>query len=304
VIEDLQEEFPELARVRLPRPRVSSEPIPWAFLSALGAGFVAGGIADIALSVLWPLLVPPTQPHPEWMTTFAVSRLVRLVATGAVALRAGGIAALLLCCAYEAVLVVAGLPGRVAFCERAGPEPAVPCDAGSIAAATWPTWFGVAVGAIGARWLLPPAVAGVNTLLRAAGALTFTLVAVGTVFGVLQQTILHLPGPPSTDAQAIAADVAISVFFLVLQLVAGLIAGTLLRHARPAAVLLLALLVAEGIDLGLTLIRSNVERGVPHPPDLALLQSIGVLMPIAGALGIAIGRLLARGRRNLLVTQM
>lgn len=312
MIEDLEAEFPELSRLRVPRPRVSREPILWAFLSALGAGFIANGIGEIAQAALWPVIVPPTQPHPEWLTPFAVVRAAQLVAVGAIALRAGGIVAFALCVGYEAALVIAQLPNRIALCERVDPrDPAfgIPCGFGPIAASTWPTWLALFVGLIGSRWLLPSSMPGANTLLRAAGAFTLTLSLTFNAWMLGQTALMSgLAIVGWVDAQGSRSPsflVAISTVFLVIELIAGLLAGVMLRRARPAAVLLLALLFGYGISFGLTLIRSNVDQGVPHPPDLAYLQSGSVLVPAAGILGIAIGRLLAqRLSRNRVVPAM
>jgi len=307
VIEDLQAEFPEISRLQVRRPRVSSEQFVWAFVSAVGAGFIASGITDIVQDVLWPLLLPSTQPHPEWLTPFVITRAVELVAMAAVGLRGGGIATLVLCVGYELALIIAQLPGLMAICERVGPHPdpsfGIQCEPVSFAAATWPTWLGLAVGALASRRLLPPPTAGTNTLLRAAGAFTLTLTASFTTFGILQMTVLSgLAGDFRSDPPppvAVSYQVSISTVSLFVELAAGLVAGALLRRAPPAAVLLFALLVFHGIDFGLTLIRSNVEHGVPHPPELAYLQSQTVLAPAAAILGIAVGRLLARRNRVL-----
>jgi hypothetical protein len=307
IIEDLEAEFPELSRLALHRPRVSSEVVTWAFISALGAGFIASGVMDAAVSVFSPLLLPPTQPHPEWLTTFFFVRAVQLVAMGAVALRAGGIATLALCFGYEALLFIAQTPSRNAFCEVVGrqPDPSVriPCDLPSIVLSTWPTWAALIAGGIGSRWLLPPATAGSNVLLRGAGAFTLMLTAAGAAYGVIV-TIVRLPGSPSTDQAAITANVVVDAVFLIIDVAAGIVAGVLLRRARSAAVLLLALLVIQHIDFGLTLMRTNIDRGVPHPRELAFLQSTSVLGPALAVLGIATGRLLARRRRNLVVNEM
>jgi hypothetical protein len=309
VIEDLEGESPEVWRPRIARPRVASEPILWAFLSALGAGFIANGVAEIALAVLWPLLVPPTQPRAEWLNPFAVSRAAQFVAMGAVALRAGGIPALVLCAGYEVALVVAQLPNRIAVCERLPePDPFIPCGFSAIAVSTWPTWVALAVGIVGSRRLLPPSVPGANTLLRATGAFAFALTVAGIAWGVGRGAVfdgLALVGwlDPQGSTREPSFQVVASTFFLSINLLAGLLAGLLLRRAPSAAVVLLALLIGYGVGLGVAQIRHNVDTGVPHfPLELAYLQSMNALTPAAGILGIALGRLLAR--RNRVLTQL
>ena len=299
MIEDLEREFPEISRLGLARPRVSCEPILPAFLSALGAGFVAGGIVGILVDVLWPVLVPPTQPHPEWLIPFAVTRAAQLVAVGAVALRVGGVATLALCVGYEAAFVLAGLPGRIAICDRLGPSPEFPCSPSAPAAmvvGTWPTWVAIAVGALGSRRLLPSATPGSNTLLRAAGAFTLIVSVAGAAFGLLEMFVLHdVLAPVDHDPQGIglSVQVGLSTTWLVIELVAGLAAGVLLRRAPPAAVVLLALVVAYGIGLGLSQLRYGLAAVPNATLGQAYLMSNLVLAPAAGVLGIAMGRLVA-----------
>lgn len=304
VIEDLDVESDEVAPLRVARPRVSSEPIAWAFLAAVGAGFIASGTAELVLAALWPLLLPPTQPHPEWLFPGAVSAAARLVAIGAVALRAGGIPTLALSVGYEVVFVLTPqLSNRSAICERLSqPDPSIPCGLAAIAASTWPMWVALAVGVVGSRRLLPPPASGANTLLRAAGAFAFALTIAGIAWQVGEDFLFNgvapvwWPGPGGSGSQSV--QVAISTIFLLVQLAAGFLAGSLLRRAPSAAVVLLALLIGYGAGLGIAQIRSNVDSGVPHfPLALAYLQSMNALTPAAGILGIALGRLLARRNR-------
>ena len=306
MIEELKAELPDISALEVQRPRVASEHFVIAFVSALGAGFIAGGIADLARAALWPVFFPPTQPHPGWLEPFAIARAVEMIAIAAVALRAGGLLSLGVCVLYEAALIITRVPGQIAFCARVGPQPdaslAIPCDPISFATAMWPTWLGLAIGAVLASRLLPAPIGGANTVLRAAGAFSLTLTAAGTAFGLAQMTVLSgFPGHPASDPVAISYYVAVDMTFLVVNLVAGLLAGKLLARAPAAAVVLLALLVIHAIGFGITLMRTQSESGA-LPMEFLFLQSSSVLMPAAGVFGIAIGRLLAR--RNLLVTRM
>lgn len=302
MIEDL-DPIPEVTRPRVARPRVSSETIGWAFLSALGAGFIAKGVAEIAFAVVWPVLLPPSQPRPEWLTAFAVSRAAQLVAIGAVALRAGGVRALALCVGYEGALLLAQLPNLTAICERLGPQPdpSIPCGFPTIAVSTWPTWIGLAVGVVGSRWLLPSPIPGANTLLRAAGAFTFALAVAADALALGQGNLFNGLAAVGWVDRALGSRgvpylVAVSTIALFVNLAAGFLAGSLLRRARAAGVLLLALLIGYEVTLGVTQIRNNVEIGVPHPLELAYLQSTSVLRPAVGILGIALGRMLVRAK--------
>jgi hypothetical protein len=302
VIEDLEGARPELSPMRSVRPRVSSEPIGWAFLSALGAAFIVGGIADIALSVLWPVLLPSTQSHPAWLSPGAVSAVARFIAMAAVAMRTGHIGALALCVGYQAALDLARLPVQVALCERSSDSgPSIPCGLAAIARGAWPTWLALAVGVAASRELLPAPRPGANMLLRAAGAFAFAPAIVAILWQFAQSALFNgLPAIWWLSAErpgGLSWQVGVSTAFLFVQLFAGLLAGVLLRGARSGAVLLLALLVAYGAAEGIALVRHNVETGVPHVPlELAYLQSLNALSPATGILGIALGRLLRPAR--------
>lgn len=306
MIEELDAEVPEGSRPRIARPRVSSEPSGWAFLSALGAGFIANGIAEIALAVVWQVLVPPTQSHPDWLTPFAVSRAAQLVAIGAVALRTGGVPALALCVTYEIALVIGQLPNRIAICERLGPQPdpSIPCGLPAVAADTGPTWTALACGALGSRWLMPAPMPGMNPLLRASGALTFVLAVAGYALQFGQPGLYNGlaalgrvdPAVGSRDVSYLALVSTIVLFF---NLTAGFLAGSLLRGASSAAVLLVALLIGYEVGLGVMQVKTNVETGVPHGTvELAYLQAMNALKPAAGILGIAVGRLFVTAKRH------
>lgn len=300
MIEDLDGVPAETSRLRVVRPRVSAEPTPWAFLSALGGGFIVGTVADIALVALWPMLVPPTQSHPEWLFPGAVRQATQFVAIGAVAMRAGGARALALSVGFEVTLILAQVPNRIAFCEHLqAPDPYIPCGLAAITLSTWPTWAALTVGVVASRQMLPTPTRGANTLLRAAGAFTLALTTVvmawqlaqGAVFDTLSAWgWLGVEGPRNPSAL-----VAIATIFLIVELLAGLLAGVLLRRAPSAAVLLFALLIGYAVGMGVALIRNNVDTGVPHVPlELAYLQAMNAITPAMGILGIALGRLLSR----------
>jgi hypothetical protein len=144
------------------------------------------------LAALSPTLLPPTLPYPEWLNPFVLPRATQLVATGAVALRAGGIPALLLCVGYEVALVLTQVPNRIALCERLPqPDPSLPCGFAAIATSTWPTWAALATGVIGSRRFLPSPTPGTNTLLRAAGVFTFALAIVGIAWRLGQGALFN-----------------------------------------------------------------------------------------------------------------
>ena len=122
MIEGLRTEFPGATRWvgHLEKPTISRESVGWAFLSALGAAFIVEAIVRIALMPIYPAVLPPTEPHPAWLTPSFVANVAGGFVAGAVALRAGGIAAVATYITYELLLLLAAYPGRAIFCERSG----------------------------------------------------------------------------------------------------------------------------------------------------------------------------------------
>src|SRR5206468_9396582 len=105
------------------RLRVGREPLFWAVLCAIGAGFIVGGILTILLSAASPILFPPTEPHPSWLSVATIAGTVSAIAVGAVAVRIGGPTAVLLYVGYVLFGLIVQLPGRQFTCARnpAGP---------------------------------------------------------------------------------------------------------------------------------------------------------------------------------------
>src|SRR3954464_13744380 len=97
MLDGLRTEFPALERISLAPARlhVSRESPLWAFVSAIGAAFIVGGITTIAALVVYPLVFPRTEPGPSFSPA-VLGDLAAAVAAGAVAMHAGRVNALLL----------------------------------------------------------------------------------------------------------------------------------------------------------------------------------------------------------------
>ena len=266
----MREEFPVLAR--LGRPEIAVEPLWWAFLAGLGAGPVVGGIVRIAFLWLGPLLLPPTRPHPDWLSVSTVVLTITVLAVGAVLIRAGGVVAIAVYLGYELARLLAALPGRALAC-RNGQVPAsvTGCDYLALVTEHWVTWLGLLIGAaIGLLFVRNRD--GENGLLRAAGAFSFVLVVVSTLVG------LAFLG--RSDAQ-----IPMLALFTIANVIGGGFAGTLLARERLAAAVLLALLiVAPGVSLALPLALQS-----PGAPSL-LLRWSGVYVPGLAALALVTAR--------------
>jgi hypothetical protein len=295
MIDGLRAEFPGATRwvARLRQPAVAREPVGWAFLSALGAGFIVRGIVQIALMPLFPALFPTTEPHPGWLTPAVISGAAAGVAAGAVALRAGGIAAIAAYIAYELLTLVAALPGRWVFCERSGglaldlPN-VVGCDYVSLLAEQWPMWLAVALGVVAARPFQSRA-GGANRLLRGSGAFVVIAGVLGSALGLLV-TLSGTGGNPNTTL--------LTVLFLLINTAAAIAAGALLARSPLAGAVLVALLIA-GPTLAFTLPLA-VREGFPtEPPEFTLAKWSAVLIPIIGAAALLASRAYVRGRGTI-----
>jgi hypothetical protein len=295
--ETLRAEFPgfsaTLASLRFPP--VAPESLGWAVLSAIGAGFVLEGIVRIALLPIDPLLFPATEPRPEWLTPSTLPNAVGALATGAVALRAGGPAAVGAYVAYELIRLLAALPGRVLFCERSGGELGLPdlgsttggCDYASLIPSVlighWPVWLGLAVGVVIAR-LVPLRDGGANWTLRGAGA----FLVIGTVLGTTLGVAL-------TGRDATSQLTFLNSLFAFIEILAAAVAGILLaRSSLAAAALVAVLVVGPALSLSLPV---ALRGGFPsEPAEFALMRWYVVLIPLLAATALLASRAYARRR--------
>ncbi len=280
----MREEFPSLTRIT--RPAISQEPLAWAFVSGIGAGPIAGGIVRVALLWAGPILLPPTQPHPEWLTVNGLATLAAAIGTGAVLTRAGGVAALALYVVYELLRLVASLPGRLAFCHRGGgplPPTVLSCDYTGLVAEHWLTWLGVAVGVVVAIALFREA-PGDNRLLRASGAFSLVLVVVSTPFAFLVNG-----GSSTPDQQNLLFAIVTTA-----NIAAGVLAGVLLAGHRLAAAVLLALLIVAPSTAFALPLAINGSAATIETSAMVVARWSGVFVPLAAAVALFIARAFVR----------
>jgi hypothetical protein len=274
------------------RLRLGREPLFWAVLCGIGAGFVVGGITTLAVSAASPILFPPTEPHPSWLSLASISRTASAIAVGAVTVRVAGPTALLVYIGYDALGLIVQLPLRQFSCSR---NPAGPgsCDLIATIVDQWPLWISLAIGAIVSRWVPASAEQHPNVLLRGAGAFG-AIVGLGTaLYGVITYGTLERRSISSgADPFPAVMDVVATGTFVVAEGIAGLVAGIILARTRPAAALLVALLAVNSLPFLLRL--ANQPGMPPQPLWLAFVTWSGVIARAAGALGLAIGRVLAR----------
>ena len=269
VLDGLRTEFPSffgaLARVR-PLPLQRESPT-WAFLSALGASLIVGAILYLALLAAPRWLTDPAIRWPFGATLNALVTLASSIAAGAVLMRAGGLRAIPLYIGFALLQAVASLPGFLIFCDRAGNDGACGAPLVYIAAGRAPEWLGFAVGILAGIRMGPAVARGANRMLRGAGA-----------FGVAQLALLV---PISYASYGLSDQQLQAALFVIGYALAGVIGGLVLRDARPAATVLVALLiVTPTLALSLPLVRN---AGPGEPLELTLTRLASLLAPgIAG----------------------
>jgi hypothetical protein len=244
--EGLAREFPEAARgAAWVRDRMSgrrglvrSEPLVWATISAIGAGLVVGSVAQalVGLANEAALALRASPPF----ALFPLITLSETAAAAAVAMSAGGPAALALYLLFEALELVPRIPGLILFCERSGgvfPAPGPDqCSAVGFLASLWPMFVGIGVGLVIARALTTGST-GVNAVLRVAGALAVALFVVSVAWTV---NAAQAGYAAATDPQdAIDSGLAFGAGTVAAAVAAGVIAAHLPRGLRSAAVVAL-----------------------------------------------------------------
>lgn len=281
MIEGLRAELPELARLgaRLRRPSVARETTAWAFVSASGAALIAGAVVSLLVGGwLFPAVFPPTREHPSWLTSSAIATAAALIAAGAVALRAGGVAAVLVYAGYQLLRSLVALPGHLVFCERGGLTAlGQPCDVASILLARWPELAALVLGAIAARSLLAVGGGRENRMLRGAGAFGLTVAILSTALGVA--LVGASPSGPLWPA----------VLVILIYALAGLVGGVALAPASLARTVLVALLVsAPQVALVLPLLLTQIQQSMPA--EMAAAQLAQLAAPPLGAALLFVAR--------------
>ena len=272
------------------RLRIAREPVLWAFICGIGAGFLVGGVLTSFFALASPILFPLTEPRPSWLNGGAITRFASALAIGAVAMRIGGPLAIALDVIYELVQIVARLPGVQLACARDQPT-ARPCDLGALVLAHWPTWLALAIGAALFFSLSTTGDRHPNRLLRSAGALSFVITVAVTAYAVIFFIPRFDPLPSAADPFPQVVQIAATAIYVIGSLVAGLVAGVVSARAPLAAALLVALLSTVNLPFLVTL--ANQPGILPMPLFIAFLTYSGVIATVLGALGVAAGRVLA-----------
>jgi len=285
--DSLRAEFPSVARVvaGLRFPAVAQEPAPRALLSSLGASLLVAGVLHLLVFAAPNAVREPSLQLPLGATWGSIITLLSHLVGGVVLVRAGGRGALWWYAGLVALEVAASLPGIQLFCDRAGSQLGMQ-DGGCnvpllyIAAGRAPEWIGIAIGALLSR-AIPAAGPGSNTMLRGAGAYWLALIALATPLGML------------SNAGWLTDQIVQTLLYVTVNIVAAAIAGFVLRRARFAAALLVALaIIGPGLGFAVPLVRNGGAGAEPLSMTLARWSTVLASAGAGGALLLAwvIGR--------------
>jgi hypothetical protein len=286
--EGLAREVPEAGRaLAWARSRLvfQREPVVWAAVSAVGAGFLVGsvlvfvvGLAYRAVTAANPRLdIPPFSPFVT---------VVGTATSAATALAIGGPVALALELAYVAFGVALRIPGLATFCERSlggGLQEAASCTPLGFVTSLWPQLVGIGLGLALAR---TPAVrgSGSNPLLRVAGTLAVTLTVSGGVWGL---TVAATASPTTSGLTIAALTVAAAI-------AAGVVAAQLPNATRNAATVAVVWLL-PWVTLQLPLAVQTLSLALP--PEFVPSVVAGVVgEPIAAGFLVLSAMVAARSR--------
>ena len=284
--EGLAREFPEAVRAAAwTRGRVArrlslrDEPVVWATISAIGAGFlvsaVAQALAGLAIDALHALKNPM-----QLFTLAPIVTIAGISAAAAVALRLGAPIAFALYVGYIALGLALGIPGVITFCERSGgqlPELSQ-CTVPGYLAALWPQLVGLGLGVFLTRAITTRGV-GINALLRVAGAYAIALF-------VMRQIWAYTTSAQTSSLTIAAGMVAAAV-------AAGAVAAQLPRGTRSALIVAAISLLPWLAQLPLTL--SNLGPTLPSEFFGPTLVAI-VISPIAAAFLVLSAAVASRAR--------
>lgn len=297
--EGLAREFPGALRaVAWTRARVGrrlvlwDEPVVWATISGIGAGFLVAAVVQAAVGLANEAIQALRAPMP--FSLFPAVTIAGTAAAAAVALGAGGLAALVLDVVYVAAGIALRVPGAITFCERSGGANPFPgpdqCTAVGFLASLWPQFVGIGLGIVLARTSLITRGEGTNSLLRVAGALALALFVVTAAWGiaVAQSASAAETAGGSTSALTIAAGIAAAA------VAAGVLAAQLPRGVRNAAIVAAVWLV-PWFALQVPFASRSLTESMAAENVIAIVTSI-VIEPIAAAFLVLSAAVASRAR--------
>jgi len=289
--EGLAREFPEAVRAAAwsrARLGVSSEPIVWATVSAIGASFLIGAVAQSVVGLANQAFDSLRSPMP--FTLFPLVTIVGTAAGAAVGLAARGPIALALYLAYLVLGLALGLPGFVTFCERSGgvfPSLDAPdrCSPIGYLSSLWPQLVGIGLGIASARTIRARG-DGINAVLRIAGGYA---IAWFVLSHVLTGAVVQ-----AQSAGALTSGLTIAAGIVASGVAAGVIAAQLAHGIRGAAVVAFISLL-PWLTLTLPLGLQGLGRDAGSEYASAMLITIAI-PPIAAAFMVLSAAVASRAR--------
>ena len=284
----LAREFPEAGRaVAWTRARIGprTEPVLWAALAGIGAGFLVSDFAQVLVGLASQALQSPRNP-----VSFNLFPLVPIAGSGAaaaVALVAGGGIALALVLVYTVLGIALRIPGLMMFCERSGAGQnnliSDQCTAIGFLASLWPQLIGIGLGIALAR-VITSRGSGINSLLRIAGSLAIALTILSQLWAA---TIAQ-------SANALASGLTIAAGMAAAAVAAGVVAAQLPRGVRNAAIVG-AIWLLPWLTLQLPLGLQSLGPTVPDEFETSIIITI-VAPPIAAAFLVLSALVASRAR--------
>ncbi len=291
--EDLAREFPEAGRaVAWTRARIGpwTEPVLWAAISGIGAGFLVSDVGQALVGLANQGLQATTGPsRPSPFNLFPLVTIAGSAAAAAVALGAGGPLALALELAYNSLGVALRIPGVMTFCERSGgtfPNSQGPdqCTAFGFLASLWPQLVGIGLGIAFARAITTRG-SGINSLLRIAGSLAIALTILSQVWAA---TIAQ-------SANALASGLTIAAGMAAAAVAAGVVAAQLPRGVRNAAIVA-SIWLLPWLTLQLPLGLQSLGPTVPAEFIASIIVTTIVAPPIVAAFLVLSAAVASRAR--------
>jgi hypothetical protein len=296
--EGLTREFPAALRAAAwTRARVGrrlvlwAEPVMWATISGIGAGFLVSSVAQAVVGLANEAIQAMRAPTP--FPLFPLVTIAGTAAAAAVTLGAGGLVALGLDVVYVAVGIALRVPGVILFCERSGANP-IPgpdlCTAFGFLASLWPQFVGIGLGIALARTSLLTRGEGTNSLLRVAGALALAqfLVTVAWGIAVAQSGYAAETAGGPTSVLTIAAGIVAAA------VAAGVVAAQLPRGVRNAAIVA-AIWLVPWFALQVPF-ASRSLTGVTAAQNMIPIVTAIVIGPIAAAFLVLSAAVASRAR--------
>lgn len=299
--EGLAREFPEAPRAiawtrsRLGgrRPALWTEPIAWAAISGIGAGFLVGAVAQALVGLTSEAFQALRSPLPFALFPFVT--IAGTAAAAAVTLCIGGLIALALYVAYLALGVVLSIPGVMTFCERSGGFgfPLLPgpnqCTAEGFLISLWPQFIGIGLGIALARTLTTRG-DGINSLLRVAGGLAIAVFVVSQVWAAS----IAQGGYAAEPAGALTSGLTVAAAMVTAAVAAGVIAAHVPRGIRSA--LIVALIWLLPWFAGQLLYASRALTGPIAAENFAPIVLGIVIQPVAAVFLVLSAAITSRAR--------